>query len=88
MPLNIEKSVSVTDALNSRITVRDFLATPVPQDVLQNLFETAQRSPSGGNLQPWHVHVMTGRAMAVDYPPMASAAPFQTNFEGHPAGLA
>ena len=59
MPLNIEKSTSVTDALNSRITVRDFLDRPVPQDVLKTLFETAQRSPSGGNLQPWHVHVMT-----------------------------
>ena len=59
MSLNIGKSPSVTDALNTRITVRDFLDTPVPEDMLQSLFTTAQRTASGGNLQPWHVHVMT-----------------------------
>lgn len=60
MKLNTDKSQSVTEALNTRITVRDFLDKLVPEDVLQTLFTTAQRSPSGGNLQPWHVHVMTG----------------------------
>lgn len=64
MTLNTDKSVSVTDALDTRITVRDFLDTPVPEDVLTTLFEQAQRSPSGGNLQPWHVHVMTGDKLA------------------------
>ncbi len=63
MPLNIEKSPTVTEALNTRITVRDFLDTPVPQETLKTLFETALRSPSGGNLQPWRVHVMTGNAL-------------------------
>jgi len=60
MAINTDKSPSVTDALNTRITARDFLDTPVPDDVLKQLLNTAQRSPSGGNLQPWHVHVMTG----------------------------
>ena len=65
MSLNIGKSPSVTDALNTRITVRDFLDTPVSEDVLQSLFSTAQRTASGGNLQPWHVHVMTGDKLAI-----------------------
>lgn len=60
MTLQTHKSESVTDALNTRITVRDFLDAPVPEDVLKGLFETARRAPSGGNLQPWRVHVMTG----------------------------
>lgn len=64
MTLNITKSASVTDALDTRITVREFLDAPVPADVLTALFEQAQRSPSGGNLQPWHVHVMTGDKLA------------------------
>lgn len=64
MKLNTDKSQSVTEALNTRITVRDFLDTPVPEDILQTLFTTAQRTPSGGNLQPWHVHVMTGDKLA------------------------
>ena len=63
MALNTEKSSSVTQALNTRITVRDFLSTPVPQDLLTQIFETARRAPSGGNLQPWNVHVLTGKTL-------------------------
>lgn len=63
MKFTTDKSPSVTDALKTRITARAFLDKPVPKDVLRQLFETAQRSPSGGNLQPWHVHVMTGEKL-------------------------
>lgn len=63
MALNIDKSETVTDAMNTRITVRDFLDTPVPADVLKQLFETARRTASGGNLQPWRIHVMTGEKL-------------------------
>jgi len=64
MPLNTDKSPSVTDALNTRITCRDFLDTPVPEDVLMRVLNMAMRSPSGGNLQPWKLHVMTGETLA------------------------
>ena len=64
MPLNIDKSASVSSALNTRITVRDFLDTPVPTDVLQRILTAALRSASGGNLQPWKLHVMTGQTLA------------------------
>ena len=64
MSLNTSKSTSVTDALNSRITVRQFLDKPVPKDVLNKVLTMALRSPSGGNLQPWKLHVMTGEALA------------------------
>ena len=64
MSLNTDKSASVTDALNSRITVRQFLDKPVPDDVLNTLLTTALRAPSGGNLQPWKIHVMTGETLA------------------------
>ena len=64
MSLNTDKSASVTDALNSRITVRQFLDKPVPDDVLNKLLTTALRAPSGGNLQPWKIHVMTGETLA------------------------
>jgi len=40
------------------------LAPRFTDDVLKTLFDTAQRAPSGGNLQPWHVHVMTGDKLA------------------------
>ena len=64
MSLNTDKSASVSDALDTRITCRQFLDTPVPEDVLQGLLTKALRSPSGGNLQPWKIHVMTGETLA------------------------
>lgn len=63
MKFTTGKSATVTDALNSRITVRDFLDTPVDPALLKDIFETARRSASGGNLQPWNVHVMTGEPL-------------------------
>lgn len=64
MTLNTSASPTVTDALNTRITVRNFLDTPVEPELLRKIFETARRAPSGGNLQPWRVHVMTGQKLA------------------------
>ncbi len=64
MSLNTDKSASVSDALDTRITCRQFLDTPVPEDVLNALLTKALRSPSGGNLQPWKIHVMTGETLA------------------------
>jgi len=60
MEFHTDKAESVTEALNTRITVRQFLDKPVPQDILQRILTTSLRSPSGGNLQPWKLHVMTG----------------------------
>lgn len=53
-------TVSVTDAMNSRASIRDFLPTPVPEDVLRRVLATAARAPSGGNLQPWHIDIVSG----------------------------
>lgn len=63
MTLKITATPTVSEALKTRITVRDFLNKPVPEDVLQNILESALRSPSGGNLQPWNIHVMQGETL-------------------------
>ncbi len=63
MALNTDKSSSVTDALMTRITVRAYLDKPVPSEILTRIFDTARRTPSGGNLQPWRAHVMTGNTL-------------------------
>ncbi|MFO8140589.1 MAG: nitroreductase family protein, partial [Marinobacter sp.] len=55
--------MDITTAVTTRRSVRDFLDTPVPELVLKKVLETALRSPSGGNLQPWHLHVVTGDAL-------------------------
>ena len=63
MALNTKKTPIVSEAINSRITARDFLDKPVPQKVLERILTTALRSPSGRNLQPWKLHVMTGETL-------------------------
>jgi nitroreductase len=52
--------MSVTEALATRLTCRSFLATPVPGQTVRAILEGATRAPSGGNLQPQHVWVLTG----------------------------
>lgn len=54
--------MNVTEAVRQRISTRGFLDTPIPRDQLTELLETAQRSPSGGNLQPWKLIAVTGAA--------------------------
>lgn len=43
----------VLEIIKSRRSVRSFLETPVPPDVLTSLLEAARWAPSGGNNQPW-----------------------------------
>jgi nitroreductase len=64
MSLHTGKSLSVSEALETRITARQFLDKAVAEDVLRGLLEKAMRSPSGGNLQPWKLHVMTGETLS------------------------
>ena len=59
MPAN-DLSPSVTDALHRRRSVRAFTGHPVDPAALKAIFAAAQRAPSGGNLQPWQVTLVTG----------------------------
>ncbi len=56
--------LSVAAALEARKSIRAFLDKPVPEFLLRSLLEKAGRSPSGGNLQPWYVYVLTGDKLA------------------------
>lgn len=56
--------MTVTEAIETRITTRAFLDEPVSGEVLRKILDTARRAPSGGNLQPWHVWVIGGDEMA------------------------
>ncbi|MGJ5043088.1 nitroreductase family protein [Bradyrhizobium sp. HKCCYLRH1062] len=55
--------MKVSDALNSRISVRAFLDKPVPGETVKDILLAAGRSPSGGNLQPWHVWALAGQEL-------------------------
>jgi nitroreductase len=56
--------MNVAEALASRRSVRGFLPTPVPGELIRRLLGAASRAPSGGNVQPWHIDVLAGEPMA------------------------
>ena len=51
----------VDEAIRSRRSVRGFLSTPVPAETIREILRVASYAPSGSNIQPWKVHVITGR---------------------------
>lgn len=53
---------SASALIKARISTRAFLDKPVPESEIRNILEIAKFAPSGGNLQPWKVHVVTGAA--------------------------
>lgn len=55
---------TVKEALESRRSVRAFLPVEVPRALIEEILELAHHAPSGGNMQPWKVHVVTGKKKA------------------------
>ncbi len=55
-----EKVANLESLVKERRSVRGFLDKRVPDDVLQQVFEIARWAPSGTNVQPWHVSVVSG----------------------------
>ena len=53
------------DAIRQRRSVRGFLPDEVPREVLREVFELAQWTPSNCNVQPWIPHVVSGKPLAV-----------------------
>ncbi|MHC8598712.1 nitroreductase [Arenicellales bacterium IMCC55707] len=54
----------VEEAISSRRSIRAFLPTPIPQQTIENILDTAARAPSGTNIQPWKTYVLTGDSLA------------------------
>lgn len=55
--------MNVTEAVLNRKSIRRFLPTPVPNEVIRALLEQASRSPSRANFQPWKIYVLNGESM-------------------------
>lgn len=58
------RGMSVAEAVAQRTSKRAFLDRAVAPALIRELLGQAGRSPSGGNLQPWHVHVLLGDELA------------------------
>jgi len=71
---------TVTQSVLARRSVRAFLDRPVDRGTIAGILDAARFAPSGGNLQPWHVDVLAGEALA------GLKARVRESFAAHPAG--
>ena len=55
--------MDVSEAVDSRKSIRAFLETPVDDLLIKELLEKSSRAASGGNLQPWKIYVINGETM-------------------------
>jgi nitroreductase len=53
---------AMLDLISGRRSVRAFLPDEVSDSTISTILQTASRAPSGTNIQPWLVHVVTGAA--------------------------
>lgn len=58
----MQRSLGFDDAVRARRSVRGFRPDPVPQPLLEHVFELANRAPSNCNTQPWFSVVFGGAA--------------------------
>src|SRR3954452_14272488 len=56
--------MDVYEAVTSRRAVRGFTDEPVSRVVLERVLSAAAWSPSGSNIQPWNIYVLTGAQLA------------------------
>ncbi|MBV8540096.1 MAG: nitroreductase [Pseudonocardiales bacterium] len=56
--------MDVYEAVTSRRAVRGFTDRHVLREVLERVLSAAAWAPSGSNIQPWHVYVLTGVPLA------------------------
>jgi nitroreductase len=56
--------MDVYEAVKTRRAVRGFTDEPVSRSVLERVLSAAAWSPSGSNIQPWNIYVITGPPLA------------------------
>lgn len=61
--LSPEAATVFNEVLWARRSVRAFRSSPIPRAWVEQLLTQAGRAPSGANMQPWRVHVLTGPAL-------------------------
>ena len=51
---------SVDAAIVDRMSIRAFRPDPISKETITDILKVASRAPSGANIQPWQVYVLTG----------------------------
>ncbi len=72
---------TIYETIYSRRSVRSFDSTPIPDEMLHRILESARWAPSGGNSQPWSFGIVRDddkkRALAEAAGVLACCAPLQ-----------
>ena len=55
--------MDIYEAVASRRAVRNFTERPVPMETIERVLAAAAWAPSGSNIQPWNIYVVTGAAL-------------------------
>lgn len=79
--------MDVSTAVDRRSSIREFLDTPVSNEVIGELLAKASRAPSGGNVQPWRIYVVNGDSMIRFGEMLTGRDMEEAAYEIYPAGL-
>lgn len=55
--------MNTLEAIRTRRSVRNFTATPIPKETIEELLRAAMSAPSAGNEQPWQFLVIDDRKL-------------------------
>lgn len=58
-----EPAPDVFTAARTRRSIRAYKADPVPIGIVREIVALGRHAPSGSNIQPWRVHVLTGATL-------------------------
>lgn len=58
-----QPAADVFTAARTRRSIRAYQSVPVPPRLLRDIVELGRHAPSGSNIQPWRVHVLTGSTL-------------------------
>ena len=58
-----EAASGVFEAARTRRSIRAYRPDPVPRAIVREIVALGRHAPSGSNIQPWRVHVLTGATL-------------------------
>jgi nitroreductase len=61
--LVVTPATDVFEAARTRRSIRAYKSDAVPPALLREIVELGRHAPSGSNIQPWRVHVLTGATL-------------------------
>jgi nitroreductase len=61
--VSVKPAADVFEAARTRRSVRAYKPDPIPPQTLREIIELGRWAPSGSNIQPWCVHVLTGATL-------------------------